>query len=138
MLDPAVWGPPMWIFLHSITINYPECPTNKEKEYTKNFFILLPDILPCPKCTNHLKQHYKKYPLTDEILCSKKSFVKWLIDLHNEVNVSSGKKRLADDDIFKKYYKMYNKTNYNNIFIYLTVIIVVLIIIISMIKLLVR
>ena len=37
-MKPEVWGPHAWIFLHSITFNYPDNPTDDEKKHYKNFF----------------------------------------------------------------------------------------------------
>ena len=37
-MEPKVWGPGAWLFLHSITMNYPENPSETEKMYYKNFF----------------------------------------------------------------------------------------------------
>ena len=37
-MDPKVWGPNAWIFLHSITMNYPKNPTNEDKEKYRTFF----------------------------------------------------------------------------------------------------
>ena len=37
-MNPKIWGPGGWLFLHSITLNYPENPTENDKMYHKNFF----------------------------------------------------------------------------------------------------
>ena len=37
-MDPEVWGPHGWYFLHSITLAYPDNPTDDDKTYHKNFF----------------------------------------------------------------------------------------------------
>ena len=37
-MDPKIWGPPGWLFLHTITFNYPTNPTEEDKKYYKNFF----------------------------------------------------------------------------------------------------
>ena len=34
-MDPKIWGPPGWLFLHTLTFNYPNNPTKEEKETTK-------------------------------------------------------------------------------------------------------
>ena len=31
-MNPKIWGPHAWIFLHSITLNYPENPTPELKK----------------------------------------------------------------------------------------------------------
>ena len=46
-MESKIWGPPTWFFLHSITFNYPNNPTYKEKMKTFDFFNNLQYILPC-------------------------------------------------------------------------------------------
>ena len=35
----TVWGPSMWHYLHTMSFNYPVCPTKEDKINYKNFFI---------------------------------------------------------------------------------------------------
>jgi len=92
MVEPSVWGKHAWKFMHSVTMGYSECPTDNEKKNMKTFFTSIQDILPCARCRENLKKHLKKYPINDEVVCSRESLVKWLINIHNEVNMSLGKK----------------------------------------------
>ena len=55
-MNPGIWGPHCWIFLHSITLSYPNYPTFQDKQKTKDFFNNLGDILPCMEC----RRNYKK------------------------------------------------------------------------------
>ena len=45
-LDPKVWGPHYWFFLHTISISYPRHPNavTKKKYYAliQNFLVFLP------------------------------------------------------------------------------------------------
>ena len=36
-MEAKIWGPHAWIFLHSITMAYPENPTDNDKKYMKIF-----------------------------------------------------------------------------------------------------
>ena len=107
-MNPDIWGPHAWIFLHSITLGYPECPSDSDKRSFKNFFYSLQGILPCKKCRNNYVQHIKKNPLTDHILCSKERVVRWLVEIHNEVNKINGKPTKTYEQFLKDYYKIYN------------------------------
>lgn len=91
-LGPNVWGPYGWKFLHFITIGYPENPSNQDKLNYKNFFQSLGNVIPCPTCAQHYKQHMDLLPLTDSILSNKKNLINWLIDVHNEVNKTLNKR----------------------------------------------
>ncbi len=60
------WGPHLWIFLHSIAMNYPEKPTKLDMYNMKNYIFSLAEILPCEGCKKHFKKvlvkGYKKVP----------------------------------------------------------------------------
>lgn len=51
----SVWGPSMWHFLHIMSFNYPNNPTNEDKKHYKDFILSLRDILPCKYCRINLK-----------------------------------------------------------------------------------
>ena len=40
-MDPKIWGPPGWFFIHSVTLVYPDNPTETEKNNFKRFFLNL-------------------------------------------------------------------------------------------------
>ena len=58
-MDPEIWGPHAWIFLHSVTLAYPENPTNIDKKNFELFFNSMQPIIPCQKCSNHYKNTYR-------------------------------------------------------------------------------
>lgn len=106
MVHPELWGNHGWKFLHYVTLDYPENPTNHDKKKYKEFFNLLQYTLPCEKCRNHYKQNIKNHKLTDEILSDDKKLIYWLIDFHNIVNESTGKEIVDRDEAFNLlYYK---------------------------------
>lgn len=131
-MKPDIWGPTTWTLLHSITLEYPENPTKDDKENIKNFINCFGKILPCEKCRINFKSHIEEIPLNDNILNSKKNFIKWMIDIHNAVNKINGKKELTYHDALKNVLINCDKDNDTNnnkniIIIVLTVIIVILI-----------
>ena len=84
-MDPEVWGPHAWIFLHTITLTYPHNPTNQDKKNYKLFFYNLATVLPCTHCSQNYRIHLKQLPI-DPFLENKKSLVSWLIQIHNLTN----------------------------------------------------
>ena len=95
-LMTKVWGPPGWVFLHCVSFGYPTDPTSFDKlkgqaigttviNY-RNFFQSLGFIFPCVYCRNSYQDFIKELPLTDDVLSSRDSLVKWLWDIHNKVN----------------------------------------------------
>ena len=102
-LSPEIWGSNGWLFLDSICLSYPLNPTDEIRENYKSFFNLLPEMLPCDKCRNHLKHYITKYPLNDNILKSKDNLILWILNAHNNVNKINGKNMITLEQ-FKQYY----------------------------------
>lgn len=127
-MDPTIWGPHAWTFMHCVTLSYPMEPTPEDKEYMRNFFGSLPGILPCYKCRMNFKTHISKIPLTDEVLSSKEKLVKWLIDIHNVVNQMNGKKIMSYEEAISCCHK--KKINYYY-YILIFVIVILFLIILS-------
>lgn len=113
-MEPTVWGPSAWTFLHSITLNYPEQPSEKDKLQTKEFFESIGNVLPCPVCRHHYIQTIQEIPIQ---LNSKDDLVHWLIDIHNKVNQITNKKEISYDEFHEIYKTMYSMqtTNYTRI-----------------------
>ena len=59
----TVWGPSLWHFLHIMSFNYPNEPTNEQKHYYMDFILSLENILPCKYCRINLKKNFKVLPL---------------------------------------------------------------------------
>lgn len=97
-MKPTIWGRHGWLFMHSITMEYPDHPTTKDKKRMYIFFNSVKYLLPCQTCSHNFQKHLKKKPLTNKILSSRDNLVVWLIEIHNEVNKSTGKKVLSVKD----------------------------------------
>jgi hypothetical protein len=104
-MNPKIWGPPMWISLHSITLNYPDKPTTCQQNMIKEFFWNLQFVLPCEMCRQHYSEMIRTHP---PIVTDRKSLVYWLIDRHNDVNRRLGKREYTYDEVIKKYENLYN------------------------------
>lgn len=118
-MNPNVWGPHAWTFLHFITLSYPKNPTEIDKYNIKTFFKSLEHVLPCDICRLHYKENIEElYPLNNEVLSSKENLVKWLIDVHNSVNKRTGKEIMSYNDAIGMYLGMNNtgenKYKYDN------------------------
>ena len=91
IIGPDTWGPVVWHALHYITLGYPTNPSEEKKQKYKQFFTLLSDVIPCSICATHYSENLLKMPLSDEVLSTKESLIKWLIDVHNVVNEMTNK-----------------------------------------------
>tara|TARA_B100000745_G_C20114923_1_gene381648 strand:+ start:718 stop:1128 length:411 start_codon:yes stop_codon:yes gene_type:complete len=108
---PSNWGSHAWIFLHTISFDYPDNPSLNDKLLYKNFFHSLKNILPCPKCKKHYEINIKKYPIQ---LNSRLDLIHWLIKIHNEVNKSLHKKIYSFNEIDEIYQSKFNYSIKNN------------------------
>lgn len=88
--DPTAWGPPAWVFLHCIARTYPLRPSVEEKDHYRVFFTSLAQVLPCKKCRNEYQRYLREHPV-DEHLSSRAKLDRWLIALHNNVNLLNNK-----------------------------------------------
>jgi hypothetical protein len=137
-MNPDIWGPHAWFLLYSVALAYPEQPTDKDKKNYYNFYMSLMDVLPCIKCRVHYTENIEKYPLTDEILSSKKLLFKWLHTIQSEVKKSQGKSPYKLTDTYEFFNKAYatNKIPFKEI-ISMKILIPVVLIIIGVLGLLI-
>lgn len=125
-MNPEIWGPQAWGFLHSITFNYPKEPTKQDKHNTKLFFSNLGTQLPCMSCKNNYKKHLFKHPLTNKVLSSRENLSRWLVDIHNEVNFMTNKKIYPYEKVVIKYTQSTNNKNSYKILLILSVVILII------------
>ena len=64
----AIWGPPMWHTLHTISFNYPIKPSKEQKENYYQYFLTLQHVLPCRDCRENYKENLKKLKYGKNIL----------------------------------------------------------------------
>jgi len=77
-VDPRVWGAAGWHILHRMSF-----ALHNVHESMK-FFNSIETILPCPKCSRNLKEHFSNLPLPK----NKTGFPEWVWKLHNRVATS--------------------------------------------------
>jgi len=103
-IKPKLWGGSFWKTMHYVTLAYPDNPTAEDKANIMAFFTSIKNVLPCETCRHHLDLNLKKYPLDDTVLSSRQNLIKWLVDLHNEVNIRTGTKLITVNDIMVGYF----------------------------------
>lgn len=94
-LGPSVWGPYIWLTIHTLATAYPKEPSYGDKKAAKEFFESLQFLLPCPICKVHLREHLEKHPITPH-LDRRDDLFKWTVMLHNEVNKSLNKPTMTE------------------------------------------
>ena len=107
-MEPNIWGPHAWFFLHSVSLMYPEHPSEQDKHNYFNFFIQLKNVLPCIICRQNYNNHLIKYPLKKS-LNSREDLARWLVNIHNEVNKIHKKKQYTYEEVLQMYKDIYNE-----------------------------
>jgi mitochondrial FAD-linked sulfhydryl oxidase len=105
MMNKNIWGPSGWLFMHSISFQYPENPNEEDKNNYRVFFESLKNTIPCPKCREHYSENLKQNPIQ---LNSRDELIQWVIDIHNEVNEKNSKKIYSRQEVEKLYLSKYN------------------------------
>jgi len=95
------WGRPGWKFLHSVTFAYPEHPSLSTKFQYMKFFKSLQYVLPCPRCRREYTIAVRKLSLRQ--LQNTETLARWLVHVHNRVNVKLGKPVVPFEDVKKMY-----------------------------------
>jgi len=101
-MDPATWGPHLWIGIHYIALGYPAAPSTTDKMNYKYFFENLDKVLPCGKCADHYKENLKHTPI-DKYLDSPTKLFEWTVAMHNAVNMLLGKSTMTLQDAIAAY-----------------------------------
>jgi hypothetical protein len=125
-INPSYWGNCGWKFMHYITLSYPKSPTIKDKTDITNFFNNVGNVLPCALCRINYYNHLKKYPLDDKVIENRENLVKWLVNIHNEVNMMHDKTIYTVDKLYKEY--MTENTNCYKYIIFVIFVVLILII----------
>ncbi|CAK5265313.1 unnamed protein product [Mycena citricolor] len=79
----AALGRATWKLLHTMTLRYPEKPTQDERDALSSYFHLLSRLYPCGECAAEFQLLLKQLPPQTS---SRRSASLWLCSLHNRVN----------------------------------------------------
>ena len=109
-LDPTVWGPHYWFFLHTISMSYPNRPNAVTKKKYYEFIQNLPLFIPVESISGELSKLIDEYPIAP-YLDNRESFVRWVWFIHNKINQKLDKPQITLNDFFVKYYEAYKPKN---------------------------
>jgi hypothetical protein len=105
-LDPSVWGPHFWFFLHTIAMSYPHHPNSVTKKKYYELIQNLPVFIPVDNISSDFSKLLDTYPVT-AYLDSRESFIKWMHFIHNKINEKLEKPKITINDFYLKYYEEY-------------------------------
>lgn len=135
-LDPKIWGPHYWFFLHTLAMTYPHYPNAVSKKKYYEFIQNLPLFIPVEDISKEFEKLIDKYPITP-YLDNRDSFIRWTHFIHNKINEKLEKQPISLNDFYVQYYNKYKCQNEKIVkfiklrgkFIYGTIIISILVLI---------
>jgi len=109
-LDPKIWGPHYWFFLHTVAMTYPHHPNAVTKKKYYEFIQNLPLFVPVERISKELEKIIDLYPIAP-YLDNRDSFVRWTHFIHNKINEKLEKPQISLNDFFVWYYNEYKSQN---------------------------
>jgi len=105
-LDPSVWGPHYWFFLHTIAMTYPHTPNDVTKRKYYELIQNLPIFIPVEGMGSEFSKLLDEYPVAP-YLDSRTSFIRWMHFIHNKINEKLEKPKISMNEFYIKYYEEY-------------------------------
>lgn len=109
-LDPKIWGPHYWFFLHTLAMTYPHHPNAVTKKKYYEFIQNLPLFIPVEDISKEFEKLIDKYPITP-YLDNRDSFIRWTHFIHNKINEKLEKQPISLNDFYVQYYNEYKSQN---------------------------
>ena len=90
MPTPKEWGPHLWYGMHAIAGAYPDQPTERERRVAVSLLESLSERLPCSTCSANNVADIRSHPIWPHTV-NRDALEQYVYDLHNRVNVRTGK-----------------------------------------------
>jgi len=113
VLDPKVWGPHYWFFLHTISMSYPLRPNSVTKKKYYEFIQNLPLFIPVESIAGEFSKLLDQYPITP-YLDSRDAFIRWVWFIHNKINEKLEKNKISLNKFYELYYEEYKPKDIKN------------------------
>jgi len=99
-MDPKIWGPHYWGFLHTVALHYPIHPTSIQKKMYHRLIHHFSEFIPNHSIKTVYESLLQKYPVTP-YLDTRKDFIKWVHHLHNKVNQRLDKPTITLEEYYE-------------------------------------
>lgn len=96
-MSPSDWGPPTWIFMHTIAEKVKNDSFPLISQQLIKVLIQICNNLPCPDCTIHAKNFWSH--VTPANITTKQDLINLLFMFHNMVNKRKQKPPFKYDDL---------------------------------------
>ena len=105
-LDPKIWGPHYWFFLHTIAFTYPHNPNSVTKKKYYDLIQNLHIFLPIETIATDFSKLLEQYPITP-YLDNRESLSRWSWFIHNKINEKLEKPKITIEEFYNQYYDNY-------------------------------
>ena len=109
-LDPKIWGPHDWFFIHTVAMTYPIRPNAITKKKYYEFIQNLPLFIPVENMSGEFSKLIDKYPVTP-YLDNRESLIRWTHFIHNKINQKLERPQISLNEFYVKYYEEYKAQN---------------------------
>lgn len=120
-MNPTIWGPHYWFFLHAVARHYPLHPSAVHRKIHYRLIMNFHEFIPDSESAKTFSSILKEYPVTP-YLDSRRDFMIWTNYVHNAVNKTLDKDDVPFDQYvkeFDEYYLPQKKKNPPKILVYL-------------------
>ena len=101
-MDPEVWGPQYWFFLHSAAYSYPRNPTAIQRKIFYRLMHHFSEYIPHADSANLYRKLLDANPVAP-YLDTKEDLMRWTNLMHNKVNEVLRKPLVPFNDFRKKF-----------------------------------
>lgn len=105
-LDPEIWGPNYWFFIHCTAMSYPNFPNSVTKKKFYEFFQNLPLFIPVEDMAAKFTRILDEFPV-QPYLDNRESLIKWTWFIHNKINKELEKPQITLDEFYKTFYEKF-------------------------------
>jgi hypothetical protein len=113
VLDPKIWGPHYWFFLHTMAMSYSNHPNAISKKKYYEFIQNFPLFIPIEEISKEFSNLINEYPVTP-YLDNKDSLIRWTHFIHNKINEKLEKPTISLEQFYEKYYEEYKSISLKN------------------------
>lgn len=111
-MSPSTWGPPTWIFIHTLAEKIKDESFPIVGHHVIMSIIQICNHLPCPECAQHAKEFWSKVKISS--IKTKTDLINVLFVFHNTVSKRKGLRPFKYESL--KYYQSRNVIETYNAF----------------------
>jgi hypothetical protein len=101
-MDPNLWGPHYWFFLHTVAFHYPTHPTSIQKKMYHRLIHHFYEFIPNKSIATLYEKILQKNPVTP-YLDTRDDFIQWMHHIHNKINERLQKPTITLQEHYDKF-----------------------------------